>query len=163
MNIATTKPSDERLTPEWLLELARKANGGRFGLDPCTRPDNPTGADRFYTAERDGRRTHRERLGNCPRGSWWNPPSSDIGEWVRWFLRSQTDRAQMLLPLDTTTQYTHQLQLECDAVALLKRRVKCEDPHTGRVMDVARSCAVWYRGRVAPFRHAYRDHWVVTL
>jgi hypothetical protein len=35
------------LTPPYVLEPVRKLLGG-IGLDPCTEPDNPTGAFQFY-------------------------------------------------------------------------------------------------------------------
>lgn len=42
------------LTPAYVLEPVRKALGGRIELDPCTTPDNPVGADRFFALPDDG-------------------------------------------------------------------------------------------------------------
>jgi hypothetical protein len=41
------------LTPDYVLEPVRALLGG-IGLDPCTEPDNPTRADRFYCLPADG-------------------------------------------------------------------------------------------------------------
>jgi hypothetical protein len=45
-------PAQRQLTPSYLLELVRELLGG-IELDPCTEPDNPTGADRFYCPPQD--------------------------------------------------------------------------------------------------------------
>lgn len=42
------------LTPSYVLEPVREALGGLIDLDPCTEPDNPIGAVRFYTVVDDG-------------------------------------------------------------------------------------------------------------
>lgn len=47
-------PNQIHLTPPYILEPARKALGGHIGLDPCTLPDNPTGAVSFYCPPQDG-------------------------------------------------------------------------------------------------------------
>jgi phage N-6-adenine-methyltransferase len=47
-------PSNTWFTPEWLLERIRPLLGGSIDLDPCTVPENPTGAERFYTRHDDG-------------------------------------------------------------------------------------------------------------
>lgn len=41
------------LTPPYVLEPVRALLGG-IGLDPCTEPDNPTGAGQFYHLPNDG-------------------------------------------------------------------------------------------------------------
>lgn len=46
--------SDKRITPEWLLAKVREFGGGAIALDACTEEDNPTGADNFFTYERNG-------------------------------------------------------------------------------------------------------------
>src|SRR5690625_4107952 len=43
-----------QLTPPYVLEPVRAALGGTIDLDPCTEPDNPTRAERFYTVDDDG-------------------------------------------------------------------------------------------------------------
>jgi hypothetical protein len=46
-------PQQTQLTPGYVLEPVREALGG-IELDPCTLPDNPTGAERFYALPTDG-------------------------------------------------------------------------------------------------------------
>ena len=41
------------LTPAYALEPIREVLGG-IGLDPCTEPNNPTGAAQFYCLPQDG-------------------------------------------------------------------------------------------------------------
>ena len=41
------------LTPPYALEPVRELLGG-IGLDPCTEPDNPTRADKWYSLPADG-------------------------------------------------------------------------------------------------------------
>jgi hypothetical protein len=41
------------LTPPYVLEPVRRLLGG-IEPDPCTEPDNPVGADRFYAPPVDG-------------------------------------------------------------------------------------------------------------
>lgn len=47
-------PRQRFLTPGYVLEPVRQALGGVIGLDPCTEPDNPTGAVDFYCPPVDG-------------------------------------------------------------------------------------------------------------
>lgn len=46
-------PNQAQLTPEYVLEPVRRLLGG-IELDPCTEPDNPVGAERFYCLPIDG-------------------------------------------------------------------------------------------------------------
>jgi hypothetical protein len=47
-------PNNTQFTPSYVLDLVREDLGGLICLDPCTTPDNPVGAARFYTVEDDG-------------------------------------------------------------------------------------------------------------
>ena len=47
-------PNQRQLTPGYVLAPVRQALGGEIELDPCTEPDNLTGAQRFYTEADDG-------------------------------------------------------------------------------------------------------------
>lgn len=42
-----------QLTPAYVLDPVRAALGGVIGLDPCTLPDNPVKAERFYCPPAD--------------------------------------------------------------------------------------------------------------
>lgn len=46
-------PNQTQLTPEYVLRPVRAALGG-IELDPCTTPDNPVGAERWYAPPMDG-------------------------------------------------------------------------------------------------------------
>jgi hypothetical protein len=45
-------PNQAQLTPEYVLTAVRRILG-TIELDPCTEPDNPVGAERFYTPPAD--------------------------------------------------------------------------------------------------------------
>ena len=47
-------PAQTALTPAYVLDLVRADLGGTIGLDPCTTPDNPVDAVRFFTPPADG-------------------------------------------------------------------------------------------------------------
>jgi hypothetical protein len=65
------------LTPPYVLEPVRRLLGG-IELDPCTEPDNPTGADRFYCPPQDGCVLPWEA-----RSVFCNPPYGEVrGRWV---------------------------------------------------------------------------------
>jgi hypothetical protein len=51
---AENHPSNTWFTPGWLLERLVPILGGSIALDPCTVPENPVGANRFYTKDDDG-------------------------------------------------------------------------------------------------------------
>lgn len=94
-------PRQAWLTPAYVIEPIRELFGGRIGLDPCTEPDNPLGAERFYTPPDDG----------CvlPWGDdtvYCNPPYGEARE--RWVDRciSEGTRAKvvLLIPSHTDTK-----------------------------------------------------------
>jgi hypothetical protein len=77
-----TRESDRRLTPEWLIALAREFGGGTIALDVCTEPRNPTGAEMFYTSVDNG--LERDWLDYACGGLvWCNCPFS-IGQVQLW-------------------------------------------------------------------------------
>lgn len=111
-----------QLTPAYVLEPVRVALGG-IELDPCTEPDNPCGADRFFTAESDGA------------GQPWdaatiyvNPPYSKARE--RWVARcieaaaSGSQRVVLLMPSHTDTRLFHRTLETASHVVFIKGRVK---------------------------------------
>ncbi len=67
----------EWYTPEEILERVRDYFGGVIPLDPATVPDNPTGAERFFTAKQNGL---SQSWGGS--GAFVNPPyGKTISEW----------------------------------------------------------------------------------
>src|SRR5436190_18074762 len=46
--------NQRQLSPPYVLEPVLAALGDIIGLDPCTEPDNPTGAMSFFTVADDG-------------------------------------------------------------------------------------------------------------
>lgn len=117
--------SHRQLTPPYVLEPIREVMGG-IGLDPCTEPDNPTDAERFYTAADNG-------LLEAWCGPDWlpsvyvNPPYGRAKEpWVERCIRAgvRGQRVVLLIPSHTDTG-TFQRALASATMALFVRgRVK---------------------------------------
>lgn len=109
------------LTPEYVLALVRKLFGGRIDLDPCTEPNNPTGARLFYSLPEDGR-----VLPWDARNVFCNPPYGEArNKWVDRCIASGKVRPTVLLiPAHTETQ-TAQLALrECTSVCFVQARLR---------------------------------------
>lgn len=94
--------AQRQLTPPYVLEPVRASLGGAIALDPCTEPDNPTGATTFYTAENDG--------ASAPWDAptiYVNPPYSKARErWVERCIEAATagSRVVLLMPAATDTR-----------------------------------------------------------
>lgn len=112
-----------QLTPAYVLEPVREALGGVIALDPCTEPDNPTGATRFYTVDDDG----LSQPWAWADSVYVNPPYGEArGAWV--------DRAMevaaagtlvvMLIPAHTDTRIFQKALSTASALVLIKGRVK---------------------------------------
>ena len=110
-----------QLTPGYVLEPVREALGS-IELDPCTEPDNPTGAAHFYTAATDGAEE--------PWGAgtiYVNPPYSKARE--RWVARcieaaAAGSRVVLLMPSHTDTRLFHRAIQTASHVVFIKGRVK---------------------------------------
>ena len=118
-------PNQRQLTPPYVLEPERVALGG-IGLDPCTEPDNPTRAERFYTIDDDG-------LSSPWFGSDWlpsiycNPPYGKAKEpWVEACIEAgaRGQRVVLLIPAHTDTRVFQRAMHTADAVVFIKGRVK---------------------------------------
>lgn len=137
------KPSDRRLTPEWLLDCVLDYFGGSIGLDPCTEPYNPLLAQRYLIV----RGLEVDWLSACgpSRTVWVNPPWSSRAPWDQACLEASNQGLDVLTisSVDFTTAWWQALERTASARVDLHRRVKCLDPDTGRMMKVARSCSVW--------------------
>lgn len=117
--------NQRQLTPPYVLEPVRLALDG-IGLDPCTEPDNPTGAQRFYTVVDDG-------LDQPWHGPDWlptvyvNPPYGKAREpWVAECIAAggRGQRVVLLIPSHTDTR-TFQGALDTAVgVVFIKGRVK---------------------------------------
>lgn len=114
-------PRQVMLTPSYVLEPIRSLLGG-IELDPCTEPDNPTRADRFYCLPQDG----------C-KMSWdastvfCNPPYGQARDrWVRRCLEigSQGARVVLLIPAHTETRPFQLALWTCTAVLFVQARLR---------------------------------------
>jgi phage N-6-adenine-methyltransferase len=117
--------AQRQLTPDYVLRPVRTALDG-IGLDPCTEPDNPTGAERFYTVTDDG-------LSQPWHDDTWmptvyvNPPYSKAREpWVRACIAAgaRGQRVVLLMPSHTDTWIWHKAVDTASAVCFIKGRVK---------------------------------------
>lgn len=116
--------SDDRqvqLTPEYVLAPVRRAFGGAIGLDPCTLPDNPTQADRFYCLPQDGAALP---WSGC---IFVNPPYCKARE--RWVERCIEAGAKghpvvLLIPAATDTRIFQRAAASATGIAFVRGRLK---------------------------------------
>jgi len=112
-----------QLTPSYVLEPVRAALGGSIGLDPCTEPDNPTGAEKFYTIDDDGL-AHPWGFADS---IYINPPYGEArGEWVdrAMGIAASGTPVVMLIPAHTDTRIFQRALSTASALVLIKGRVK---------------------------------------
>lgn len=139
--------SDERYTPEWLLDIVRTFNGGDIELDVCTAPSNPTRAIGFLTIVSNGLEQAWTPYGL----NWCNPPYSR-GEVIQWVTKASEEASQgceilMLTQADVSTQWFRAARSSADCVSLLRKRVGFVTPD-GKAMPGAKfGSAMWYWGR----------------
>lgn len=113
--------TDQRFTPQSVLDVVREFD--RIALDPCTVPDNPVGADRFYTEEDDGLVLRWKGL------SFVNPPYSR-GKLLKWAKRAcdmwgyLSVESISLVPADTSTRATQFYLETANAVAFWNKRMR---------------------------------------
>lgn len=117
--------SQRQLTPPYVLDPVRAVLDG-IGLDPCTEPDNPTGAERFYTVDDDGLNQPWCEHEWMP-SVYVNPPYSKARE--PWVLRcmdagERGQRVVLLIPSHTDTRIWHRAMSTATAVCFIKGRVK---------------------------------------
>jgi hypothetical protein len=114
-------PNQVQLTPGYVLEPVRRILDG-IGLDPCTEPDNPVGAKRFYSLPTDG----------C--GEPWdaeaiycNPPYGEARDrWVKRCIAAAREgkRVVLLMPSATDTRTFQLAFAHCTTAILIGGRVK---------------------------------------
>lgn len=137
--MADHQTHDEWNTPPWLVSVI--SGMGPIGLDPCTSIDNPTGAERFFTAHDDGLAYAWTGRGLI----YCNPPYSL--PLVRKFTDKMAetefgpdDCGLLLLPGKTDTNAFHTAMQTCDLACLFSRRIKFDGeggnwlPRFGSVM-----------------------------
>lgn len=123
------------LTPSYLLEPIRAALGGVIDLDPCTEPDNPTAALRFFTAVDDGLAQ-----------SWdadtiyVNPPYSKAREpWIARCVEASGagSRVVALIPAHTDTRLVQRCLDTASTVCFIRGRVKFGVPRANGRQEAA--------------------------
>lgn len=105
------------LTPAYVLEPVRDLLGG-IDLDPCTEPDNPTGAAQWYSLPNDGAALPWSGRVFC------NPPYGEVR--ARWVERciAHDGKAVLLIPAHTETQVFQRALAACTSVLLVKARLR---------------------------------------
>jgi hypothetical protein len=113
-------PRQRMLTPADVLEPVRALLGG-IGLDPCTEPDNPTGAEQFYAPPDDGC-----SLPWSTHSVFVNPPYGEVRErWVdRCILEGRRRKVVLLMPAATDTIICQCALGACVSVVFVRARLK---------------------------------------
>jgi|GEM_PF-3243107 len=109
------------LTPSYVLDPVKALLSG-IGLDPCTEPDNPTGAEKFYCLPQDG-----AALSWDARNVFCNPPYGEARN--RWVARCiQAGRAAipvvLLIPAHTETAIFQKALAECSSALFVQARLR---------------------------------------
>jgi DNA N-6-adenine-methyltransferase (Dam) len=127
------RESDERYTPERVIDVVREFFGGTIHLDPCTTAWNPTQAlDHCTLGSADPSR--RDGLGVQWHGNvWCNPPYSR-GQLVRW-VRKAVEAVEapecevlMLLPSDLGSQAGQRAAKAANGLCFLSGRLTFAGP-----------------------------------
>jgi hypothetical protein len=108
------------LTPGYVLEPIRLLLGG-IGLDPCTEPDNPTGADEFYALPQDG-----ATLPWSQPTVFCNPPYGEArNRWVdRCISEGKLRGVVLLIPSHTETKIFQVALRACRSVVFVSARLR---------------------------------------
>ena len=107
-------------TPSYVLEPLRSILGG-IGLDPCTDPDNPTGAVNFFHLPEDG--CAKEWIGHSV---FCNPPYGEARDrWVEKCIKvGKVKPVILLIPSHTDTRTLQKAMQACTSVLFFKGRLK---------------------------------------
>ena len=114
-------PQQTQLTPSYVLDPVRQALGS-IELDPCTLPDNPVGAERFYTVDDDGLTQPWDA-----RTIFVNPPYGKAREpWVERCIEAAVLGAKvvLLIPAHTDTRIFQRAVTTGADVVFIRGRVK---------------------------------------
>lgn len=150
---ADDHPQQTQLTPPYVLEPVRTALGG-IELDPCTTPDNPCQADRFFTPPTDG----AVEPWNAA-SIYCNPPYGKARE--RWAARCvqaarEGSRVALLIPAHTDTRLFQRIAPTCSAVLFIRGRVKFGVLRPNRRQQAAShpsALLLWNVSDTAPLAH----------
>jgi hypothetical protein len=115
-------PQQTQLTPPYVLEPVREALGGTIVLDPCTLPDNPVGAERYFHPPVDG--ATEPWLADT---IYCNPPYGKARErWVRSCEEAGAagSKVVLLMPAAMDTRIVQGALLTANAVVFIRGRVK---------------------------------------
>jgi len=139
------------LTPSYVLEPIRSMLGG-IGLDPCTEPDNPTCADRFYCLPSDG----CSLPWDAP-SVFCNPPYGEArGRWVEKCIESgRASPTVLLIPAHTETRIFQHALHACVSFILVRSRLRFGVLRDNRRQEAAShgSCIFGFGVCVSPLRH----------
>jgi hypothetical protein len=116
-------PAQTQITPGYVLNPVRAALG-RIELDPCTTPENPVGAERFYAPPQDGAILPWDAA-----TIFVNPPYGKARErWVRRCVRAAAEgrRVVLLIPAATDTRIFQDAMTSASTAVFLRGRVKFE-------------------------------------
>jgi len=108
------------LTPSYVIEPIRALLCG-IGLDPCTEPDNPTQAEKFYCLPSDGCELPWDR-----ETVFCNPPYGESR--LRWVKRCINEgfrrKVVLLIPTHTETRVSQAALSACRSVVFVKARLR---------------------------------------
>ena len=115
-------PNNTQITPDYVLSPVRLALGS-IELDPCTIPENPVGADRFYfPPDMDGLTLPWDAA-----TIYVNPPYGKAREpWVDRCMRAGEagSAVVLLIPAHTDTKVFQKAWLTASALVFIRGRVK---------------------------------------
>jgi hypothetical protein len=108
------------LTPDYVLEPVRTLLDG-IGLDPCTEPDNPCHADRFYCLPQDGAALPWDAL-----TVFCNPPYGEArNRWVeRCIVEGARRKVVLLMPAHTETKIFQRGMGACCDLVFVNARLR---------------------------------------
>lgn len=125
-NTTDTAVTDERYTPQWVLDLVTLVLGA-IDLDPCADPQRRVQAAQHFTKQDDGlERPWRGRV-------FLNPPFSNSSDWVRhlsvYVASGAVTEAVVLLPVMALTNKSARLLLrqQAEGFVLLERKLSFLD------------------------------------
>ena len=115
-NTKSNQDTDERYTPDWVLDLSRKVMGG-IDLDPASDPKQRVPALNHFTKEDNG--LERGWSGRI----FLNPPFSNTSDWVKhlciYFHSGAVTEAVVLLPIMALSNKSATLLMKGTASAFL--------------------------------------------